>query len=507
VTTAAVSKLISSPTIRRVLRRIAFCALCLAGALFAITYLGSQSYRWQAFVIELRAYPAWHGETCLIFNPVGEVHARTHAAPIVLEATLRSVSVDRLQHLFATMPPKSTIERDLVDTAHVDLRRFAIHLILIGSLGGLIAPLLLRPKRPIAWLVAPLVGALAIATLLLATQRSYNPAAFREASYVGSLREAGPVLAIARSAFNNAHALTARLKTAAANIDILYDRIGAAPGLIEEDHVVRVLHISDIHNNTAAVEYVHELAQRFHVDFVIDTGDLSDYGSAVETKLSDGIGKLGVPYLFVAGNHDSQMTVAAVRKNVNARILDGNPITLNGLTVLGLPDPSSARSGVGSVDTSTAALDSAAARLAVDYNPLKDAPDIVCVHNPREDAAVLGRAPLILCGHLHRAYIESAGNSVVCNAGTTGGAGMRYLDRREGVPLSAAILTFSMPPHPHLIAIDQVSLDGSLDQYSITRHTFPHVTATTARSGATEARRGQSPFVNVRMARPSIASF
>jgi len=477
-----------------------FCALCLAGALFAVTYLGSQSYRWQAFVIDLRAYPAWHGETCLIFNPVGEVHAHTHSAPVVLEATLRSVSVDRLQHLFTTMPSKSTIERNLIDTAHVDLRRFALHLMLVGSAGALIAPVFFRSRRLVSWVAAPMIGGIAVACLLLAAQRSYNPAAFREASYIGSLREAGPVLAIARSAFNNAHALTVRLKTAAANLDILYDRIGAAPGLIEDDHVVRVLHISDIHNNAAAVEYVHELAQRFHVDFVVDTGDLSDYGSAVETKLSDGIGKLGVPYLFVAGNHDSQATVAAVRKNVNARILDGDPITLKGLTVLGLPDPSSARPGVGSVDTSTAALDYAAARLSVDYSHFKDAPDIVCVHNPLEDSAVLGRAPLILCGHLHRAYIESSGNSVVCNAGTTGGAGVRYLDRRQGVPLSAAVLTFSMPPHPHLLAIDQVSLDGSLDQYSITRHTF-------AQRGSTMARREQSPLVNVRMTQPSIASF
>ena len=496
MTIAAATKIITSPNFVRVCRRLAFCVLSIAGALFAICYLGSQSYHWQAFVVQLRAYPAWHGETCLVFNPVGEVHARTHGTPIVLEATLRSVSLDRLQHLLTNLPSRSTMEHDLADTARVDFGRFALHLVLVGAAGAFIAPLMLRPRRVVSWLIGPVIGAVTVASLLYSTSRVYNPHAFREATYVGSLREAGPILSLARTAFNNAHTLTTRLKTAAANLDVLYGRIDGAPGIIEDDHAIHVLHISDIHNNTAAVAYVHDLVERFHIDFVIDTGDLSDYGSAVESQLSTGIGKLGVPYLFVAGNHDSQATVAAVRKNANAKILDGVPLTVDGLTVLGLPDPSSARAGVGSVDTSDAAIDAAASRLDDDYVRSKVPPEIVCVHNPRDDANILGRAPVILCGHLHRAYIETSGNSVVCNAGTTGGAGLRYLDRREGVPLSAAVLTFSMPPHPHLVAIDQVALDGSLDQYSITRRTFTH-------AGSESANPIES---GVRMRRPTVAS-
>jgi Icc-related predicted phosphoesterase len=448
------------------------CLLSIAGATFAVTYFGGQTFHWLAFDIDLRVHPAWRGETRLVFTPIGEVRAQTHAAPLVLEATLRSVSFDRLQHLFLRMPSRSWLALNLSSAARADVHSFVLHLILVGAIGALIAPLLLRIRHPAGWIAAPVIGALAVTSTLYGTFRTYNTAAFRDATYVGSLREAGPILALARNAFYNANALSARLKMAAANLDVLYDRISSAPGIIEDDHTVRVLHISDIHNDAAAFNYVRELADRFHVNFIVDTGDLTDFGSAVESHLSTGIGKLGVPYLFVAGNHDSQVTVASVRKNKNAIILDGKPVIIDGLTVLGLPDPSSARAGVGSVDTSEADLDQAATRLAVDYGRSKTPPDIVCVHNPREDVGVLGHAPVILCGHVHRAYIETNGDSVVCNAGTTGGAGVRYLDKQDGVPLSAAILTFSMPPHPHLVAIDQVSLDGGLDQYSITRRTF-----------------------------------
>ena len=99
-------------------------------------------------------------------------------------------------------------------------------------------------------------------------------------------------------------------------------------------------------------------------------------------------------------------------------------------------------------------------------------PDIVCVHNPPQADPLRGKVPLILCGHLHRAYIETQGVTVICNAGTTGGAGLRYFDRSEGVPLSAAVLTFALTPHPRLLFIDTIVLNGSLSEYSLTRRTF-----------------------------------
>ena len=74
--------------------------------------------------------------------------------------------------------------------------------------------------------------------------------------------------------------------------------------------------------------------------------------------------------------------------------------------------------------------------------------------------------------------IRDRRNTVVCNAGTTGAAGARYFEKPEGVAFSAAILHFSRADEeprqrrPRLLFIDQVVLDGSLNQYSLTRRTF-----------------------------------
>ncbi|BDI28585.1 phosphohydrolase [Capsulimonas corticalis] len=462
---------------KRLLRRGLFAfllaALSLLGAAFIVTSFGAQTYHWRAFEIEVRIQPAARGETRLVFTPLGEVRAATHKTPLALEVSLRSVSFENLGRLIQHMPPRQDMEREFAAVARRSLTRFALREVVLGMLGALLGPLLLHVKRPGIWAASAALGGAFTGLLLYGTLRTYNPKAFEQPTYVGSLREARAVTTLVSSAFHSANALSDKLKVVAGNLNVLYGRIGDTAITPEDDSkTVRVLHISDIHNNTAAIDFVKELAQKFQVNFVVDTGDLSDYGSPVEAPLAREVGALRAPYLFVAGNHDSQTTIAAVRANPNAIILNGQPVVVDGLTVLGLPDPSSMRPGIGSVDTPLAALRDASGALAGDIARMPAPPDLVCVHNPLEEASLEGRVPVILCGHLHRAYINTVGETVICNAGTTGGAGLRYLDHREGVPLTAAILTFSRAPKPRLLWIDQVALDGALSEYSITRRTF-----------------------------------
>ena len=442
----------------------------MVGAAFTVSSFGARTYQWQAFEVGLRLQPAWQGQTRVVLTPLGEIRAATHRTPVLLTISLDSVSFDRMKALVLHPPDRAALERDFRRTAQADLRRFAGQQVLLGTLGGLIAPLLLRARRLSLWLLSALAGGGFIALLLLGTLRTFNQTAFAEPTYTGSLRQAPLVVALAKDVFFQASAFSDKLHNVADNLGALYGRINAVPALATDAQTLRILHISDIHNNPAAVDFVRNLADNFHVQAVIDTGDLSDFGLPVEARLSQGLARLPMPYVFVAGNHDSRAIVAALAAHPRTVILSGQVVDVAGLRVLGSPDPSSLRPGKGSVDTPDAALDAAGAALAASVGT--DPPDIVCVHNPRQADAVLGRVPLVLCGHLHRAYVETHGATVVCNAGTTGGAGLRYFDRREGVPFSAALLTFTRPPHPRLLSIDTIILDGSLSQYSLSRRTF-----------------------------------
>lgn len=449
-----------------------FCLLALLGAGLGVTYAGRQTYHWQAFDVEVSMEPALRGETRLIFTPLGEIHAATHHTPLALSVSLRSISLEKLQALVTHPPSQAGFAREFEAAARDRLRRFAAHQVLVGALGGLLAPLLLRARRVRVWFLGAGLGGGAVAGLLLLTLHSFDRTAFRSLTYVGSLRQAGVILSLVRGAFDNADALSQKLRFVAVNINSLYGRISAMPNLEPGVKTVRILHISDIHNNPAAIGFVRDLADKFGADAVVDTGDLTDYGTPVEGDLSQALGRLPVPHVFVAGNHDSQATIRGVAAAHNAVILNGQPVQVAGLTIIGSPDPSSARAGLGSVDTPPAALTAAAGQLADTVSKMPVPPDIVCVHNPVQADPLLGKVPLVLCGHLHRAYVTTQGLTVVCNAGTTGGAGLRYFDRSEGVPLSAALLTFALTPRPRLLFIDTVVLNGSLDEYSLTRRTF-----------------------------------
>ncbi len=449
-----------------------FCLLALLGAGLGVTYCGRQTYHWQAFDVELGVQPALRGQTRLVFTPLGEIRARTHRTPLTLSVSLSGISLEKLQALVAHPPPQAKLQHDLEQTARDRLTQFGLHQVLVGAVGGLIAPLLLRARRVRSWLFSSLLGGGAVAGLLLITLHSYDRRAFRSLTYVGSLRQAATIMSLVRGAFDNAEALSDKLRLVAVNVNALYGRISAMPALEPGVKTVRILHISDIHNNSAAIGFVRELADRFQVNAVIDTGDLTDYGTPVEAPLSQALGRLAVPHVFVAGNHDSQATVRGVAATRNAVVLDEQPVQVAGLTILGAPDPSSARAGLGSVDTPPAALAAAAGQLADAVAKMPAPPDILCVHNPVQADPLRGKVPLILCGHLHRASIDTQGITVICNAGTTGGAGLRYFDHSEGVSLSAAVLTFALTPHPRLLFIDTIILNGSLSEYSLTRRTF-----------------------------------
>lgn len=444
------------------------------GAAAVVTGGGAQTYHWQAFDVRASVQMAPHGQTRLIFTPLGEVRAATHRTPIVLNLSLQSIALDKIKTLAAHPPPRKALEKDFARAARRDLWDFCRRQIWLGALGGMLGPMVLRRRRLRVWLSGAAVGGLFIALLLGATARTWNSRAFDTPTYTGSLQGAGALIALARDTVSRAQALSDKLRVVATNLNSLYGRINAVPGLAPAPaDCIRLLHISDIHNNAAALDFVQELAKNAQVDAVVDTGDLSDFGTPVETRLTRGLARLGVPYVFVAGNHDSQATVRAVRALPNARVLDGAPVSVAGLSLLGLPDPSSARASLGSVDTPPDALRELGDRLHAAFVAAASPPDIVCVHNPRAAEPLIGLAPVILCGHLHRASLETPPGTTVCNAGTTGGAGLRYFDRTEGVPLTAVLLTFRRAPRPRLLFADQVVLDGSLSQYSITRRTFP----------------------------------
>jgi predicted phosphodiesterase len=323
-----------------------------------------------------------------------------------------------------------------------------------------------------------------------------------------------------RDVFVKFEELSGQLKTIAQNLHTLYGRIDSVSNTLmpdEEGDTFRVLHISDIHNNVAAFPFVREVANKFQVAFIVDTGDLTDFGSALEAGIMQGIRRLPYPYVIALGNHDSPKVGKALADVPNVTLLDGTLKTVKDVRIIGIPNPAAARQGLEGINPSPEEMKANQTELLQRIRALPEPPDIVAIHDPRQAYMVWGRVPLVLCGHMHQQGIEEqtappAGTAVpdiprtepalttpatiktvVCNAGTTGAAGTRYFSKKTGVPFTCAVLTFRRPPQsgrtadakpptgasagprarPTLYAIELISLDGSLHEYSLSRRTFP----------------------------------
>ena len=506
----------SKITAKRLAVALLYTLLALGGAVLSVSTLGRSSYRWHGLVVELRLLPTAQGHTTLALTPLGEVQARTHRAPVALLASLQQIDVEGIRQALEKSPTAEALAKDFETSARADLRDFVLRQLGFAALGGLLGPILLRNRRFRYYLLGPTLGFLLVGATLTTALKTFNGRAFSAPQYSGALKEAPWIIQFGTDAFTKIEALSTKLRTVATNLNVLYGRISAVTDPLNQmpdPAAIRVLHVSDIHNNRAAFAFVRKVAEQFHADLIVDTGDLTDFGSPLEAITTQQIGKLPYPYIFVAGNHDSQATVAALAKLKNVTILDGQIAEVRGLRLLGLPNPASARAGVGSVDTTPTELQDSAAKLLQAYRNAPDTPDIIAVHDPKQSVSLWGIAPLILCGHLHATSITRETTlpspaappapvpamdypTVVCNAGSTGAAGLRYFEGPDmTAPFTCSVLTFgktppAVPANPEppnankppaapekperlrLRSIDMIVLNGKFDQYSISHTTY-----------------------------------
>jgi predicted phosphodiesterase len=484
--------------------------------MLSVCTLGRSAYRWKGFEIEMRLLPSLVGQTRFRLVPLGEVTAHTHGPPVALIASLEQVQVEELQKFLAAPLNSDARAKDFEKTARASLQNFVIRQFLLGALGGLLAPILFHSRRTRFFLIGPLLGSLSVGVVVGSMLTTFNGKAFENPTYTGALRHAAWAVKFGKDAFVKFEELSGQLRTIAQNLNTLYGRIDAVSNSLMPDEgadTFRVLHVSDIHNNPAAFSFLREVAHQFQVDFIVDTGDLTDFGSPLEATIGNEIRRLPYPYVIVLGNHDSPVVASALGTIPNVTLLDGKPMTIHGVTLVGIPNPAATRQGMEGVNASPEEMQQNESELLRIVQGLPEPPDIVAVHDPRQSELVWGRVPLVLCGHMHRLYTEEQTapppgvapvpaspptppaitanpeiKTIICNAGTTGAAGTRYFNQPTGVALTCAVLTFRRPAprsaatealepapvtaRPKLHAITLITLDGSLNQYSLSRRTY-----------------------------------
>jgi predicted phosphodiesterase len=245
------------------------------------------------------------------------------------------------------------------------------------------------------------------------------------------------------------------------------------PAYTADPSTIRMLHVSDLHLNPAGWEVIRSVAKQFEVDLIVDSGDITDHGSGPEDRYLDAIGTLGVPYVFVRGNHDSVGTESAVAAQPNAVVLNHTVQEVAGLRLLGAPDPrftpDKDTRGKKPPPTIKQVGDQLAATARA--QPATASIDAVVVHDPDMGLPVDGAVPLILAGHRHKRDVHRLdGGTLMFDQGSTGAGSLRGLEGEKPTPVQLSVLYFDRDTRT-LQAWDDITLGGlGLVSAEIERH-------------------------------------
>ncbi len=290
---------------------------------------------------------------------------------------------------------------------------------------------------------------------------TWRPEALSQPRYTGLLVNANSLIGSAEDLVARFDAYRASLEDLVANVGSLYSVISALPSPGGTDDTVALLHVSDLHLNPAGFDLVQQVTGQFGVDAVLDTGDITDWGSSPENRLINSVGTLGVPYVYIRGNHDSAATAALIAAQPNAVVLDDSATTVAGLSVVGMPDPRfTPDKSNGDDEAGAEVLVRTGEELAELAESLPAPPAIALVHDPRQAGPLDGVAPLVLAGHTHeRKVSELEEGTLLMVQGSTGGAGLRGLQGEYPEPLTCTVLYLDQETGA-LRAYDEITLAG-----------------------------------------------
>jgi predicted phosphodiesterase len=420
------------------------------------------------------------GDSVLSIPPLGELSLDTHDGPFRLRAEVTQIDETAARQIFND----PTGLNKLPDEVSADLRSGLRDLVLraIGSavLGALLLGVAAFRRR---WRRILLSGGVAVAVVLsgaAATAATWNPKAINEPKYDGLLASAPSVVGDARDIVNNFQKYEDQLAKIVTNVSRLYDVTSTLPEYSPSASTIRVLSVSDLHLNPASWGVIRSVTKQFDIDLIIDTGDISDHGTAAENTYVEPIASLGAPYVFVRGNHDSLVTERAVADQPNAIVLDNQVREVAGLRLAGIGDPrftpdknTRDRPAPASVKQTGLAL----ADLIRGQSP--SAPvDIGLIHDPDGATQLDGTVPLTLSGHLHvRKEFKLPRGTFQFIQGSTGASGLRGLEKEKPTPMRASVLYFDRASRT-LQAWDDITLGGlGLQSASVERHLRPPDTA------------------------------
>ncbi|HVQ87001.1 MAG TPA: metallophosphoesterase [Actinomycetes bacterium] len=431
-------------------------AVAMIGATVGLLIAGSRTDQVGPLIVRSTVSLTATGDTRIDVPPLGSISLDSHDGPLGVHAEVEGIDSDATAGLIAGAADIGTRDEVLADVRSMLIRTY-LQAFAVMVLGATLAVLLVwrRPRRALltGGITAGLVlvsGGVGVAT--------WNNRALAQPRYSGLLVYAPRIVGSADEVINNFELYGDQLARLVDNVSKLSSAVTSLPNFEPDPQTVRVLHVSDIHLNPSVWPIMRTIIQQYDVDVVVDTGDIADHGTTAEVPFVDPIGSLGVPYVYVKGNHDSTVIENAIAQQPNGVVLTGDPVKVAGLRFLGDADPRFTPDK----DTTATSEEVVAEgqRLADTAAGLRHPVDVVMVHDPTAAPPLVDAAPLVLAGHVHERRSEQLDDdTLLLVQGSTGGAGLRALESEEPTPLTFTVLYFNRTSG-QLQARDEITLGG-----------------------------------------------
>lgn len=466
--------------LRRLGMTLAVLAVTLIGVVLGVLAGGQVSTDIGPFHADLRVAPAVSGGTTVDIPPLGALLLDSHDGPTHLTVELGALDQGRTEALLDDPASINRASQSAVDDVREGVMRLGLRTVASAVLVTLaLALLVFRNTRRAAW--AGTLALLVTAGSLGTAAATLRPQSIEEPRYEGLLVNAPAIVGDARRIANDYTRYAEQLQRLVGNVSQLYTTVSALPVYEPEPDTTRVLHVSDMHLNPTGWQLIRTVVEQFGIDVVIDTGDITDWGSEPEANYVGSIGLLKKPYVFIRGNHDSGRTAAAVARQPNAIVLNNSTTTVAGLTIAGIgdprftPDKNTSPAGSGLTKQVAEQVIGAGEQLAATVRSSPRPVNIALVHDPASAGPLSGTCPLVLAGHTHDRRVsklpELAGQmpTQLMVQGSTGGAGLRGLEGEKPTPLTMSVLYFDKDKL--LQAYDDITVGGTGQaQVNLERH-------------------------------------
>jgi len=423
-------------------------------------------------MVRIRLYvnPALRGETILVVHPVGEISAFTHNTPLSLNIELDRLRKDAVEGIITNKIKYEALLEKMEKQVPFVLEKFIIRILLLAGCGGLLGALIGRRIRFSNMAAGAIIGVIFVGAMGYLTYADFNYREFKQPNYKGLITYAPDLVEVVNKSITKGNNLQQYIRDMANNISSFYiemDRYATKDNGVH----LRILHISDIHNNPLAGDFVRMLVKGLSPDIILDTGDITDMGTGLEMHLSETLKGIGKPHYYVSGNHDSPEVLDTLRTSFRIRVLDGEVVVTRGLRIMGYGDPKSLKPFESEEDPKEINL--LAERIHNRITRMKAPPDILMVHNPDVAELMAGLVPLILCGHNHNISVREKKGTIIIVSGTTGASGLRYIEAKKKPDYSAAIITAHRLNKRYIFDyVDLIQMNQSTGEFKIQRRFF-----------------------------------